>query len=352
MKLKNIEWKNIFHMMCYAVDELKHFNPSKVGDDDLKGTHDLLATLLCYSFELVNDNGYIKRYNTVEVLTDRPYGMINLEKSMMTGEYYRGNMYCNVNQLDINNKYNQIIKLAFSLLIDSNNIIDGKIDSNLMTRLISYRSILSKVSNIEPDVSLLELENSIPEWYKPIYVVCSFIINNWLAKDADGKHSLLSLNDQSILKYIFEKFLREYYKNNHTELSISKHALSFDNGDYVIPDIIIVDDVNSRIIVMDAKWYEKEKFSNSNLAELSQNCSVIMNDKTLGSKYTVKGINVYASTNKLMIKPPRKINISNILYTDSFMALDRTWEEIEDELEWILNEALNLTEFKDIKYMV
>ena len=135
-------------MISYCIDELAKFKDANINYEKVNCLNDLLAELLCKSFETLCKNGYLKEYRREQLVTNKPHGSLDIPKSVETGSLSRGNIVCKVNNLNIDNKLNQVIKAAFSILIDTNKTCSNKINSETVTRLNSYRAMLKDVSNI------------------------------------------------------------------------------------------------------------------------------------------------------------------------------------------------------------
>jgi 5-methylcytosine-specific restriction endonuclease McrBC regulatory subunit McrC len=308
-KLKNLEWKNIYYMVCYCIDELQYFKPSYIDHEELNGTHDLLAALLTKSFEVLIKNGYIREYNKNSIVTDRPRGNINIPKSIQTGSYGKGKLNCNVTNFDMNNKLNQVIKAAFSILISTNNVVDDKIDKKLLARLNEYREMLRKVDDISIDNKTLESINDIPQWYKPIMVVCGLIINDWITLDSTGKHRLLELDDKARLCYIWQKYGYEYclleLPKRIPGCKISKPTYEDGdkkdaNGNWVPSirhlDLLIENPKEKSALIVDFKWYENENAdSTSNRDQANKYCNLYIAEH---SDYDVVGALFMASNSE------------------------------------------------------
>lgn len=264
-KLKNIEWKNIYYFLCYAIDELQYFVPKNISYEDIQGTHDLLAELLCNAFEVVYSNGYLKEYRREEIVTDKPYGSINIVKSVQTGNLGQGKLVCEVDTLDTNNELNQIIKAAFTVLIDSNKVVNDKINPKLMTKLINYRRVLEDVDSISITREILHRDRDIPEWYKPIITVAKFIIEEWLALDKAGKKRLLYLDDVNRLCRIWEKYVRAFYKKNLLSADVSNPSYT-KSGRTNNLDILALSD--KAALIIDTKWYESSDNERNNEREV------------------------------------------------------------------------------------
>lgn len=268
-KLKNIQWKNIYYMICYCVEELEYFDDSEIDYEKVTGTHDLLAQLLVNSFEKILINGYTNRYTGEEIITDRPYGIINIEKSYQTGEYGQGRLICEISKYNENNYENQIIKAAFNLLLDANEKLDSPISDDLTVKLNRYRNKLNNVDNIKMTKEKVDKINikQVERWYRPAIAVSKLIINDYIALDKDNETSLLHLNDQTRLCRIWEKFIRNYIKiyldtrGYITDKRVIKNA-------GVEPDITIYSNIYNDILVIDAKWYEKQDGSVDNTNQM------------------------------------------------------------------------------------
>ena len=338
-----INWKNIYYMLCYCVEELEYFKDDTIDSEKINGTNDLLAELLVKSFNIVCKSGYLKRYKKETILTNKPRGKIDLAKSISTGAYYQGKLYCRVDTLDFNNKLNQIIKSTFEYLIRLNKISEDKITDSNLTKLYYCMNMLKGVDTIPLSIKILNEKIDIPRWYKPVIAICKLIIENKIALDRDQSISLFSLDNRDRLCYIWEKYLRRFIRKSYPMYKVEKRTLHFSNADYVIPDILIIDEENSRALVVDAKWYESERFSNANMAELGQNCAVIQNERNFGNKYKVNGINVYASSDKFLIRKPRELDTLDTLYTDSFVSVNIDKEEMEKQILEIVEQGFNLT---------
>lgn len=289
-KLNKIEWKNIYYMLCYCVDELQYFNESLIKQEEITGTHDLLAQLLVNSFELLYRNGYIKKYRRETIQTDKPHGRIDIAESIRTGAYSKGKLVCHVDTLDTNNKINQIIKSAFNVLIDSNNIIEDKINETLLTQLYRYREVLKHVDSIEISYKILNEKINVPEWYKPIIAVCRMILYDWLALDESGNIRLLELNDNERLKYIFEKFVRNFYIKECTDVIVTRPTIKR-FGRTRIFDMQLENVSTKKILVIDTKYYENSKNTIANEDQISTYTS---DTKTKREDCEVTGTLLYA----------------------------------------------------------
>lgn len=283
-KLKNIEWKNIYYMLCYCVEELEYFEESDIDYEDVKGTHDLLAQLLIKSFEKVLAYGYIKRYTTDIITTDRPYGIIDVEKSYETGEYGQGRLICEVNKFNINNELNKIIKAAFNILLEINIKLNRPISDDLTAKLNWYRNLLNGVDNIsitEERLAKISIKQ-IERWYRPVIAVSKLILKEYLAIDTDGETRLLELNDHTRLCRIWEKFVRHFleveYEREDNRFKVTRPVYKFRGKDRIF-DMLIVNRDTNRGLIIDTKWYETGARSVQNDDQINTYCNLLKKDK-------------------------------------------------------------------------
>ena len=334
-KHSKLEWQNIFYMLCYCIDEIVHFKDAYIDYEELNGTNDLLAALLCNSFELLYRNGYIKEYNNEQIVTSKPRGRVNIPKSIEKGSIGSAKLVCNVSNMGIDNQLNRIIKASFSILIQSNKVIDNKINKNLMTKLYRYREMLYNVSDIQ--ISLRELSdiNDIPEWYKPIITVCKLIWNDWIAFDREGKHRLIELNDRDRLWIIWQKYLLEFCKREYSEYKV--YRPSFPGVRHNWQTDLVIEDINKKYaLIADAKWYESSAMSTANMSQVN----------TYESKYlhkysdrTTDGIVVYASSDKTTIFEPEMMDNGKTV-TEVLININQDKELLESDIKNIINKYL------------
>lgn len=335
MKHSKLVWQNIYYMLCYCVDELVYFNDAYIDYEELNGTHDLLAALLCNSFELLYKNGYIKEYNKEQIITGKPRGRVNIPKSIERGSIGSAKLVCNVSNIGIDSKLNRIIKASFSILIESNKLVDDKINKNLMAKLYRYREMLDNVSDIE--ISLRELYSitELPEWYRPIFTVCKLIWNDWIAFDKEGNHRLLELNDNKRLCYIWQKYLLEFCRKEYSEYKV--HNPVFGDGRHQWRTDLIIDDKSSKFaLIADAKWYETSLMSTTNINQVNAYESKYIHKYP---EYSTVGLVIYASSDKTTVFEPEMMDNGKTV-TEVLININQDKELLENDIKNIINKYL------------
>ena len=275
----SINYRNLFYMLCYATKYLNKLEFADADIEDVQGTHDMLAYLLCKSFELLIKNGYIKEYDIIEVITDHPDGEIDIQKSMELGVYAEGKLVCRQNKLVIDNIYNQYIKAAINLLLTLSNDLKTPINSRLIYKLRIYKDVLDKVSHLE-DAHNFNIDiDSAKLHYKPVLEVAQIIFEEYIIWDRndkdtnpDKRRSLFKINDSGALCYIFEEFGRNFYQKEYKKAHGEKKSYNIDNEGFSKAnykdevDLYLKNDKD--ICVIDFKWYKEynNKFTKRNIA--------------------------------------------------------------------------------------
>ena len=277
-------------MLCYCVDELEYFKDDLINIEDITGTNELLAELLIKSFDIVYRNGYLKQYKKETIVTTKPHGRINVAKSISTGAYFQGKMVCDVNKLDINNKLNQIIKSTFEYLIRLNKTSEDKISDNTISRLYFCMDKLKGVDTLPLSNRLLCERLDIPRWYRPVIAICKLIIENKIALDTNGSISLFSESTSDRLKYIFEKFVRNFYKKECKQYQVTRPHID-KMGRTRIFDMMLYNKENDSYLVIDTKYYEKTSRTTSNDDQINTYTSEI---KSKNTDSKVSGLLLYA----------------------------------------------------------
>jgi len=329
----NIKWKNIFYMMCYAIDELKNFEYEDIDTEDVEGVNDLLAKLLIASVEQLINKGLFRNYEDTGIITSKPFGRIDIAKSYNLGTIPKGELYCDVSLMDVNNYYNQIIKAALQIMVECNFKSKDKIRKELVNNLRYLHSEFNQVDDIEVDSNSfdnIDIDNA-SQLYKSSLIVCKLIIESWLLTDKKGKHKQLNLSNENRLKYIFEKFVRNYYKWEYKDAKTSNPTYTLPSrGSRVARNILdMLLETKETALVIDTKWYDTSTDSDANERQVSE----------YGQSY----LREHPDTTKNIV--------ALLLYADSETVVARDYIYRDDDLRVpIYTEKLSInTEFDVIK---
>ena len=261
-------YKNVFYMLCYAVDELSRLKISDTDTENFESTLDILCTLMIESLKPWLRGSKNRDYRQKQIVTDKPYGKIDLYKSVVSGVYSSGKLVCTVNKLSIDSEQNRVIKLAIAELISACRLnMDEVCDKNVekLSRLMQEFSVVRDITLAEyrRNYKLVSTDNVD---CRPALAASKLILSMALPDDkSEGNNILQSRVDTDRLKYIFQKFVVNFswrYLSNKDGIyyvgprSLSSERSSTGSITRYIMDLFI--HANDKIIIIDTKWYTGE----------------------------------------------------------------------------------------------
>lgn len=270
-------YKNVFYMLCYAVDELSMLKLNKNDTENFECTLDVLCALMIESLKPWLNGSKNRDYRQKQIVTDKPYGRIDFYKSMTSGAYTVGKLVCTVNKLSIDSEQNRVIKLAIKTLVDACKHYDVYHYDGYPENVVRLFRIVYEFSEVR-DITLSEYKRN----YKlistdnvdcrPALAASKIILSMALPDDkSNGDNILKSKVETDRLKYVFQKFVvnfsRRYLANKDGTRYVGQYSISTDKsstGDILkyIMDLFIV--ANDKVIIIDTKWYTGKESGENN----------------------------------------------------------------------------------------
>ena len=357
-------------MLCYAVDELSRLKISDTDTENFESTLDILCTLMIESLKPWLRGSKNRDYRQKQIVTDKPYGKIDLYKSVVSGVYSSGKLVCTVNKLSIDSEQNRVIKLAIAELISACRLnMDEVCDKNVekLSRLMQEFSVVRDITLAEyrRNYKLVSTDNVD---CRPALAASKLILSMALPDDkSEGNNILQSRVDTDRLKYIFQKFVVNFswrYLSNKDGIyyvgprSLSSERSSTGSITRYIMDLFI--HANDKIIIIDTKWYTGEGEAvkaNKNQMEvyLRQTGYEYRSDESVKSIF---GILLYASNDLSEPDDSSKCSFEQtervveeflILHLDMRRDFDDIKKDLEERLDdlttkspyWFLDELKN-----------
>lgn len=352
-------------MLAYAVDSIADLDIGDVDLEDVQGTNELLAVLLNTAYERLLNYDLDTDYHSEELLSDRPYGKLNLVKSYETGAISQGKIYCGVNTEDINSIYNQVIKAAFNILLeyDAKAAINSekcdRISVKNLHKLNSNLDTLMLVDDIELYPELIDMIGGVPDRYSVIWVVIRVILYMKLAYDKTGKFCLLELNDTNKLAHIFEKFGYEFARKEYTGARAYKPSYSIRDKKgnvtyHNILDLLLLGKTGAAI--GDFKFYDKTpvEVDRANVREVIDYANSFLEEDKHASQYSsINCVLIYAykyklDTPKFALEETRdmKNDVECTIYKQ-YVDLSKSFDEIKQQLTNIYDKMLSINKEED-----
>lgn len=294
--------RNIYHMMAYAFNAIHLKEYSSVETEEFEHVDDLLAAILSIGIasrlRCGLEHGYAAQPE--DLLGIR--GRIDLTGTARLRATGRRSIRCLSDEWTADTQLNRILKCSAGLLIQSKEIsIERK---NNLRKL--YRQ-LDGISNVSPssiDWSRLSFHNG-NRGYRLLMGVCRIVIESVLPTTDTGETPFGKWRDKQRLSALFEHFVLEYFRSEHSGLKATAHHVppGTTNAPNILPALIT--DVTltgpDRVLIIDCKCYGtilRENMGKEILAPAHRNqiYSYVAHESWSRTERPVEGMLLYALT--------------------------------------------------------
>lgn len=256
---KRIPIKNIYYMLAYAFQVLRHPNYERVAAEEFENIQELLAAILGIGIAKQLKQGlhreYVHRHQHLTVMRGKLdlYGTIGskLQRKQM--------LACEYDELSENNLLNQILKTTALMLLRQSSVgVEHK------TALKKAMLFFHDVDAIEPATiqwNRLRYQRN-NQNYKMLMNVCYYVLAGLLLSTDKGEYRMATFLDQQHMSRLYEKFVLEYYRYHHPELRPSAPQISWNVDDGVVAylpkmqtDITLKR--SEKTLIIDTKYYSR-----------------------------------------------------------------------------------------------
>lgn len=274
-------------------------------------------------------------------------GKLNISESIKTQTLLKKQMICTYDEFSTNTQFNQIIKSTMLLLLKSN---------ITNTRKKSLRNLLLFFSDVnEIDLRFVNWNqpyNRSNQSYQMLIGICYLIYNGLLQTQNDGTTKIMDFFDEQRMCRLYEKFLLEYYRKEHPELSANASQIAWqldDSENQLLPkmqtDIMLSQGNN--ILIIDAKYYShmtQQQYGTNTLHSnnLYQIFTYVKNKEFELRKleHTVSGMLLYAQTDENVI-PNNTYQMSGNQISVRALNLNQDFSGIAHTLDDIIQNSFN-----------
>lgn len=332
--------QNVYYLFCYAWNRFPEGSPLAVGAADCPDIANLLARVLLNGLRRLRRRGLTRAYLDREEELRSVRGKILIDQTIRRNLVGRSQAVCEFDDLDHDCPPNQIIKatarqLAFCV----------DIDSGLSNELKATCRDLSQISDVRLSArsfKTVRLSRN-QAHYDLVMKVCQLAFECALPEEG-GKNSRFAdvLNDQAKMPAVFEEFVRNFYKAELSDFSVSRtqipwRATAANNADLAYLPTMNTDVTlrsKSRTVILDAKFYretlstfrQNEKIWSSNLYQLF---SYLKNADTEDHPGLPEGILLYPTVQADL---DLRFNLSGHDIRVSTVNLNDNWRSIHKRL--------------------
>ena len=257
IKDKTILIKNIYYMLSYAYTPLTQGGYENVEKEEFENIHNLFAAILAKGIGRQLKQGLYREY--VEKMESLPTlrGKIEINGTVKNKLAKQKLISCEFDELSENNLLNQIIKTTVMLLLRQKNV-NASYKSDLKKEMLFF----SNVDDIDPATiqwSRVRFQRN-NNTYRMLIGICQLVIEGMLLTTDKGDYRLATFIKPELMSKLYEKFILEYYNQEHKELDASASQIPWglDDGiDAMLPvmqtDITLTQ--GERTLIIDAKYY-------------------------------------------------------------------------------------------------
>lgn len=347
---KNILIKNIYYMLSYAFTSLKQDSLASVEKEDFHNIHNLFAAIFSQGIALQLKRGIYREY--IEQIENLPTlrGKIDMAGTIHNRIAHRRTLSCEFDELSENNLLNQILKTTVLLLMRHPNV-ESKYKDQIKREMMFF----SEVDLIDPTAikwSAIRFRRD-NHTYQMLISLCQLILEGMLMTTDSGENKLASFVDERQMNLLFEKFVLEYYIQEHPSVKASAKHIAWALDDDIrtmLPvmksDIML--EYQDKVLIIDTKFYARttQNYQNSHTIHsnnLYQIFTYVKNKamEQTGRERQVSGLLLYAKTDE-RIQPDNEYLMSGNRISVKTLDLNQRFPAIREQLDKIVVSEFDL----------
>ena len=333
--------QNIYYMLSYAFQTLQAENYKDLATENFHNTAELCAAILDKGIGIQLKHGLRRDYVSKSESLSTLQGKLNISESIKTQTMLKKQMICTSDEFSTNIQFNQIIKSTVLLLLKAN---------ITNSRKKSLRKLLLFFSDVnEIDLHFVNWDqqyNRSNQNYQMLIGMCYLVYKGLLTTQNNGTTKLMDFFDGQRMCRLYEKFLLEYYRKEHPELTANASQIAWqldDTENQMLPrmqtDIML--SKNNNILIIDAKYYSHMTQQQYGIHTLHSNnlyqiFTYVKNKEfeLRNYEHTVSGMLLYAQTDEDIIPnntyhmSGNQISVLALDLNQDFSKISRTLDDI------------------------
>lgn len=333
--------QNIYYMLSYAFQTLQAENYKDLAAENFHNTAELCAAILDKGIGIQLKHGLRRDYVSKSESLSTLQGKLNISESIKTQTMLKKQMICTYDEFSTNIQFNQIIKSTVLLLLKAN--ITNSRKKSLRKLLLFF----SDVNEIDLHfVNWNQQYNRSNQNYQMLIGMCYLVYKGLLTTQNNGTTKLMDFFDGQRMCRLYEKFLLEYYRKEHPELTANASQIAWqldDTENQMLPrmqtDIML--SKNNNMLIIDAKYYSHMTQQQYGIHTLHSNnlyqiFTYVKNKEfeLRNYEHTVSGMLLYAQTDEDIIPnntyhmSGNQISVLALDLNQDFSKISRTLDDI------------------------
>ena len=334
-----IRIKTIYYMLSYAFQILNEQGYKQLLTEKFDNTAELCAAILSKGVSLQIKRGLGKAYLSQTESLAAVKEKINITASIKEQSFMQKKLICTYDEFSVNFYMNRIIKTTMDLLLHSE--ISKARKKELRKLFVFFGDVKPiNIKNINWQIQYNKTNQS----YQMLISICYLIIKGLLQTNSDGTTKLMDFLDEQRMCKLYEKFILNYYKKEHSPIKTSSSQISWDlddNKSDMLPvmqsDIML--QYKEKTLIIDAKYYSHTMQTHYDVHTLHSNnlYQIYTYVKNFDKEKTgnVSGMLLYAKTDEITL-PQNSYQISGNKIMVDTLNLDCDFIEIKKHLDNIV----------------
>ena len=328
-------------MLSYSFQVLNEQGYKKVDTEEFHNVADLCASVLIKGVTVQLKKGLGREYIQEDDVLSSLRGKIDITASIKSRTMLKKQMVCVYDEFSVNSYMNKILKTTMSLLLGAD------IAKNRKKELRKLLVFFDEVDLIDIHAIHWNMQyNKNNQTYRMLISVCYLVIKGLLQTNSDGDTKLMDFLDEQRMCRLFEKFILEYYRKEHSEIKATASQIPWqldDDMNDMLPvmqtDIMLTK--NDKVLIIDAKYYAKTLQSQYDVktlhsGNLYQIFTYVKNKEVELSKgpHEVAGMLLYAKTDEVVL-PDNEYKMSGNKVIVRTLDLDCDFAAVASQLDSI-----------------
>lgn len=336
--------QNVYYMLAYAFQVLNEDGYRNVATGQFNNVAELCAAILTKGVSLQLKRGLGRDYISETETLSGLRGKIDITESIKTQTMLRRQMVCTYDEFSVNTYMNRIIKTTMLKLLHAD--IDKARKKEIRKLLVFFDEVQ------ELDVHTINWSQQYSrnnQTYRMLVSICYLVLKGLLQTTTDGSTKLMQFVDEQRMCRLYEKFILEYYRKEHPEITANASQIPWqldDDFSDMLPvmqtDIMLSQ--GAKVLIIDAKYYEhttqtqydKHTLHSNNLYQIF---TYVKNKEyeLREEQHEVAGMLLYAKTEE-EIQPDQKYKMSGNRISVKTLDLNMDFSEIRKQLDGIVEE--------------
>ena len=330
-------------MLSYAFQSLNEDKYDKIQTEKFENAADMFSQILIIGISKQIKQGLIRDYADTTQNTSSVKGKIEIKESINPQNFLKKQLTCTYDEFTVNCYLNQIIKSTMKLLIKAD---ISKNNRKKLKKLLKYFTEVNSIDLKNITWKIRFDRNS--QNYRMLIGICYLTVKGLLQTTQNGDVKLMKFLDNQLMSRLYEKFILNYYRKEHSYLKAYSPQIEWqldDDFDDLLPkmqtDITL--EYEDKILIIDAKYYSNSTQSYFDTRTIhSHNLYQIftyVKNKEVEVDNEVSGMLLYARTRE-DIQPDHDYSMSGNRISVKTIDLNQDFDSIKQQLDDIVEEYL------------